>query len=141
MDLNRGAWPRRINRRTILKGTGVAGAGVSAFTLFGCNQEKAPGTSEIATVAQHQPKRGGILRDPRYDVLTGRTNDPHKESATSNKMRRIWYQGLLGYNAKTIEVEPELAQKWEQPSEREFIFTLQPGVKWHNKAPANGRDM
>lgn len=47
---------------------------------------------------------------------------------------RLHYQGLLTYDPV-----PELAARWEQPSQTEYIFTLQPGVKWHHKPPANGR--
>jgi len=41
----------------------------------------------------------------------------------------------------TLAVEPEGAQKWEQPSPTEYLFHLQPNVKFHNKPPANGRLM
>lgn len=51
------------------------------------------------------------------------------------------YQGLVGYNLRTLEVTPELAQRWEQPAETEYLFTLHPGVKWHNRPPANGREL
>lgn len=46
---------------------------------------------------------------------------------------------MLAYNFRTFAIEAELAQKWEQPSPTEYVFHLQPGVKWQNKAPANGR--
>ena len=39
------------------------------------------------------------------------------------------YQGLLGYDLGTYQVQPELAQKWEQVSSSEVVFHLQPGVK------------
>src|SRR5207249_4455380 len=42
---------------------------------------------------------------------------------------------------QTYAVQPELAQKWEQPSPTEYVFTLQPNVKWQNKAPVNGRPL
>lgn len=29
----------------------------------------------------------------------------------------------------------------EQPDQTTYVFKLRPGVKWHNKAPANGRDL
>ncbi len=67
--------------------------------------------------------------------------DPHIVSAiTANTLRAI-YQGLLAFDLRTYEPIAELAQKWEQPSQTEYIFTLQPGVKWQNKPPANGREL
>jgi peptide/nickel transport system substrate-binding protein len=50
-----------------------------------------------------------------------------------------FYQTLLRLNPRSLAVEPELGQKWEQPSETQYVFTLNPGVKWHNKPPLNGR--
>src|SRR5712692_6094217 len=47
----------------------------------------------------------------------------------------------VAYNIATYAIEPELAQKWEQASPTEYVFHLQPGVKWHNKPPSNGRAM
>ncbi|HXG36980.1 MAG TPA: ABC transporter substrate-binding protein, partial [Dehalococcoidia bacterium] len=52
---------------------------------------------------------------------------------------RLFYQGLLAYDPRTYDIKPQLAQRWEQPSQTEYIFHLQPDVKWHNKPPANGR--
>jgi peptide/nickel transport system substrate-binding protein len=129
---------QRINRRRLLGGAALGSAGLAAAGLIGCAPTERPAPETSAPEAK-QPKRGGSLIDSRFQVLTGRTMDPHKETPTSNKMRRLWYQGLLGYRISTRTIEPEVAQKWEQPSEMEYIFTLQPGVKWHNKAPANGR--
>ena len=51
----------------------------------------------------------------------------------------FFYQGLVRLNPRTASVEAELAQKWEQPSPTEYVFHLQPGVKWQNKPPASGR--
>jgi peptide/nickel transport system substrate-binding protein len=51
----------------------------------------------------------------------------------------LFYQNLIKYHDVTLDLSPELAQKWEQVSPTEYVFTLAPGVKWHNKPPANGR--
>lgn len=51
----------------------------------------------------------------------------------------LFYQTVVRRNPRTAEVEPELAQRWEQPSPTEYILRLAPGVKWHNKPPVNGR--
>jgi hypothetical protein len=51
----------------------------------------------------------------------------------------MFYQSLVRRNPTTTDIEPELAQKWEQPAPSEFIFRLAPGVTFHNKAPVHGR--
>jgi peptide/nickel transport system substrate-binding protein len=35
----------------------------------------------------------------------------------------------------------ELAESWTQPDELSYVFKLRPGIKWHNIAPVNGRDL
>ena len=145
------AWWRRLSRRRALAG-GLSGAAAFAALAAGCSTSKSSkpassastnntsGASGVAaSAATPQPKKGGTLIDARFQVIVGRTMDPHIETPTSNKSRRQWYQGLLDYNVITLDLVPELAQKWEQPDQNTFVFHLQPGVKWHTKAPANGR--
>ena len=35
---------------------------------------------------------------------------------------------------------PALAEGWEQPDPTTYIFHIRQGVRWHNKAPLNGRE-
>ena len=41
----------------------------------------------------------------------------------------------------TFIVEPDLAERWEEPDDTTYIFHLRKGVKWHNKPPVNGREL
>ena len=34
-----------------------------------------------------------------------------------------------------------LAESWEMPDDKTFIFHIRPGVYWHNKPPMNGREL
>ncbi len=34
-----------------------------------------------------------------------------------------------------------LAESWEQPDPKTYIFHIRPGVHWHDKAPMNGREL
>ena len=133
---------QRFSRRRMLGGALVGGAGLAA-AMAGCGKSKTPtppgGNTGGASPAKGQPKRGGTIVDGRFQVITGRSNDPAVETPVSNTSRRLWYQGLLGLNAVTLDVEPEVAQKWEQPDQKTYVFHLQPGVKWHDKPPAGGR--
>jgi peptide/nickel transport system substrate-binding protein len=51
----------------------------------------------------------------------------------------LFYQTLAKIDPVSHEITPHLAAKWESPSETELIFTLNDGVRWHNKPPVNGR--
>ena len=34
-----------------------------------------------------------------------------------------------------------LAESWEQPDDKTYVFNIRKGVRWHNKAPMNGREL
>jgi peptide/nickel transport system substrate-binding protein len=67
--------------------------------------------------------------------------DPHVLNAAYTALMGLFYQNLIRYHPKTLDLEPEIAQTWEQRSSTEFVFRLAPGVKWHNKPPLNGREL
>jgi len=48
-----------------------------------------------------------------------------------------WQYGSIG-NAKLVG--GLLAESWEIPDNQTLIFHIRPGIKWWNKAPANGRE-
>jgi ABC-type transport system substrate-binding protein len=126
-----------------MESAALAGAGVTAATLLACSRGQEATPAGTQGPAAKEPKRGGILIRGGGEGNTldsdGRGLDPHIQSGLAARGLRLIYQGLLAYNLRTFEVLPEIAQRWEQPSPTEYVFTLQPGVKWHNKAPANGR--
>ena len=41
----------------------------------------------------------------------------------------------------TFAVEPDLAERWEEPDDTTVVFYLRRGVRWHNKPPVNGREL
>jgi peptide/nickel transport system substrate-binding protein len=41
----------------------------------------------------------------------------------------------------TFNVEPDLAEGWEEVDDTTYVFHLRKGVKWHNKPPVNGREL
>jgi peptide/nickel transport system substrate-binding protein len=145
-----GYWDRgnqRWSRRSALKTVGLGSAGLALVGVLGCgkNEQSAQiGTESVATAPT--PRRGGSINrlggpgGLAYDTR-GVGFDPHRNVASTGLTYRLFYQGLLGYNPKTYAVEPELAQKWEQPSELEYLLRLRPGVKWHDKPPVSGRDL
>ncbi|HTE83605.1 MAG TPA: ABC transporter substrate-binding protein [Dehalococcoidia bacterium] len=135
------AIPVRLNRRRLL--LGAVGAGL-ATSITACGGRQAPTAGNPIAGTAAKPKKGGILVHAggttvgSYD--TGATQiDPHINTPVAARGFRLVYQGLLGYKMQNYAIEPELAQKWEQPSPTELIFHLQPGVKWHSKPPVNGR--
>lgn len=132
-----------LSRRTVLQGAALGGAGFAA-AFVGCAQPKQTAPS-VAPQAMPQPNRGGIIAreggSGTAKDTEGRAFDPHTELPVFAITLRLVYQALLGYDPRTYEVQPDLAQSWEQPAPTEYIFRLFPGVKWQNKPPANGREL
>jgi len=130
-------WRSRSSRRGVLGGAARAGAGLALAAGLGCSTgRQAPKPSASAAGS---PQRGGTLRRRSVTDAYQGGFDPHLQAGSQTGEMGFFYQGLVRLNPSTIAIEPELAQKWEQPSQTEYLFHLQPGVKWHNKPPASGR--
>ena len=41
----------------------------------------------------------------------------------------------------TFTVEPDLAERWEEPDDTTVVFHLRRGVRWHNKPPLYGSEL
>jgi peptide/nickel transport system substrate-binding protein len=87
-----------------------------------------------ATATPTAPTRGGVLRvakDWRYPTL-----DAHLSNVTSLHGFRMLYDCLLRHelNPETgrLEIRPELAESWERPDDRTFVFRLRKGVRFHD---------
>jgi len=134
----------RPNRRRLLN-AGAAGAAGLAIASAACRKGAGPSARPGTAGGQQaaSPQRGGTLnyaggQAGSFDIQ-GRSFDPTIQTQYSSKSYTLFYQRLVAYNLATYAVEPELGQKWEQPSPTEYLFTLQPNVKWQNKPPVNGR--
>jgi peptide/nickel transport system substrate-binding protein len=141
----RGSGQRRLGRRALLTRGAAAGAALAAGSALACGSHKPASSGAPAGQAAQQAKRGGILtyaggNGYAYDTQR-RTFDPDIQTQFGAKGYTLFYERLLGYDLRTYALQPELAQKWEQPSQTDFIFHLQPNVKWQNKPPVNGRPL
>src|SRR5881296_2600651 len=123
----------RLTRRDLLKAGLAAGATLSAEPVL------APGRLWA------QPKRGGILRVRGYDPPHF---DPHQTlNFKTNNTLSFVYSKLVrhkvgaGVTPGTFTIEPDLAERWEEPDDTTVVFNLRRGVRWHNKPPVNGREL
>ena len=90
-------------------------------------------------------KRGGILRVRGYDPPHF---DPHQtlNFKTNNTLsfvhaKLVRHKVGAGVTPGTFVVEPDLAERWEEPDDRTVVFYLRRGVRWQNKPPVNGREL
>lgn len=130
------AAPTTVTRRDLLKLGGAAVAAEAVLPLLDC------GAAEAQT-----PKRGGIFRIRGEDATTG--FDPHL-SANHHRIatnlsfthsRLVKVRAGASVVPGTLPIEPDLAESWIQPSDRTYVFKLRKGVRWHSKAPVNGREL
>jgi peptide/nickel transport system substrate-binding protein len=122
-------------------GAAIAGAGA-----IGCGGRSQTATTAPTATTARQPKKGGTLIHAGGNTVGGADTegvelDPQISQSAAARGFRLVYQGLLGYDPRTYAIQPEIAAKWEQASPTEVVLTLQPGVRWQDKPPANGRDL
>jgi peptide/nickel transport system substrate-binding protein len=126
-----------VSRRDLLKVGLAASAALSTWSLY-----RVPA---LYGEAAETPKRGGILRvrgrDPvHFDPHL--TRDARTHSALSFLSSRLLRYKVGGdVRPGTFIVEPDLAERWEEPDDTTYVFYLRRGVKWHNKPPVNGREL
>lgn len=160
-------WLRRTSRRRLLGGAGTLAAGTAGLALVGCGggdddddddasptapSGQTPGPTQAATQpAADTPKVGGTLRYPFMGMSSG---DPptlfpyenltylaqHPASMHYSRLLRSQVGPDIDGNDFT-KLEGDLVSKWEQPDGQTYIFTLKPNIKFHQKAPMNGRAM
>jgi peptide/nickel transport system substrate-binding protein len=128
---------RGVSRRELLQTGLVAGVTLSAWPL----STPAPLWGEETAT----PKRGGTLRVRGGDLPHF---DPHLTiNNYTNYVLSFIYGRLVRHKVGadvqpgTFIVEPDLAERWEQPDDTTYIFHLRQGVTWHNKPPLNGREL
>src|SRR5437773_966505 len=118
-------------------------AGVAPAPASGAS----PAAGAAATPAAAQPKYGGTF------VYSGGNSswahlDPHQTSASINfgqglgmAYNRLMKLQLEGLEMPAYKPVPDLIESVEQPDDTTYIFKLRGGVKFHNIAPVNGREL
>lgn len=142
----------RISRRRLIQGGMTAGAGMAMLALVGCGDDDEAATGAAGTggatatagtgTTTAKVKRGGKLT---HSLPPGSIPhlDLHQASfwQDSNFSQYI-YSGLLRLRVEDQRPMPLVAKDMpEQPDNVTYVFRLQPGIKFHNKPPVNGREL
>ncbi len=124
----------RTSRRTFMAGAAATAAGAAAFACSGSSSS----TTAPQVDPNETPQPGGTLKSAIFF-------DPDNLDPAQGGFAWIVFQRLYSYlhhiDGVTGEYIPDLATSYEQPDELTYVFTLRPGVKFHNIAPANGREV
>jgi peptide/nickel transport system substrate-binding protein len=98
----------------------------------------APGNTPAAA-ATSAPKQGGTLRIG-LDVDAD-TADPRLFTNTSSgRLRELVYDGLV-YIKADYAPTPLLAESWDNPDDKTWVFHLRKGVKFHNGTELKAADV
>src|SRR5436189_3146439 len=139
---------RRIGRRRAVAGTGATAAGaLFPAACGGSGSDKGSKSSLVSTPADtlKQAKRGGVLKDrnfgdpPSLDVIQATVSwNPFGFGVYSSLV-----QPAPGYlKLPGEDLLPDIAESWEtSPDGMTLTLKIRQNVKWHNKAPLNGRAM
>jgi peptide/nickel transport system substrate-binding protein len=127
-----------VSRRDLLKlggiaaAAGVAGSGLHLFD---------PGSADAQV-----PKRGGTFR-VRFTLAPPHFDPQQTVAFTTMVPLSFTHSRLVRVKAGpsvqpgTQPIEPDLAESWTQPNDTTYVFKLRRGVRWHPKAPVNGREV
>ena len=91
--------------------------------LFGCSSKPDPNT--LVMIIESSPTN----LDPRVGL-----------DAQSERIDELIFDDLLDRD-EHLNVKPALAERWEIPDPKTYIFHLHRGVKFHNGAPLTSRDV
>ena len=129
---------QRLSRRRALQ-AGATGLGATALVLAGCGgDEEAEDEDKGTPAAQETPQSGG-------KITFGLISDPgglDEQEGVTNYWVTSQFNGFLFHiNLRTQEMMLHMADRFEQPDNTTYIWTLKPGIKFHNVEPTFGREV
>ncbi len=139
----------RLSRRRALMGATSLGLGAAAVGLVGCGGGSSSSSSKSNTSTdstnEGTPKTGGVWKEVTITLPTHFSPfHPGADPSFINTWRRStgYYDYLWGTRAVTDPTRQRYARwaaSWEVVGDTQVNVKLTPGLKYHNRAPANGR--
>ncbi len=107
----------------VLRASAILAITLVAICLSSCSSQPDPNT--LVMIIESSPTN----LDPRVGL-----------DAQSERIDDLIFDDLLTRDAH-LNVQPGLAQRWEIPDPRTYVFHLQHGVKFHDGHPLTSRDV
>ncbi len=100
----------------------------------------APTPASSATQATTKPpKKGGILKIALNQEAN--TVDPHKSrDIAGTQIKGMVYSQLLKYG-RDLQVQPDVAERYDNPDPTTYVFHLRQGVTFHDGTPLTADDV
>jgi peptide/nickel transport system substrate-binding protein len=76
----------------------------------------------------------------RADVTGFYPNPPMADEAYTYDVNWAIFEGLVRFSRR-IEPEPALAERWENPDDRTYVFTLRDGLRFSDGRPVTAEDV
>jgi oligopeptide transport system substrate-binding protein len=99
----------------------------------------------LPTLASAAVVLPGVQLSPRQEMVRGNRSeveslDPHKVSGvTEAHIINDLLEGLVNFGPQG-EIVPGVAQSWQSPDQKTWIFSLRPEAKWSNGDPVTAQD-
>jgi peptide/nickel transport system substrate-binding protein len=111
-----------------------------SLALVGCSGSSSSGKSGNDASGN---KNGNVPQELTYASTTdavGLSPIETNDSASSRVIEQI-YETLFTRNPQTMEVEPKLAESYENPDNKTWVIHLQEGVTFHDGTPFNAESV
>jgi peptide/nickel transport system substrate-binding protein len=119
-----------LTRRDLLRSVALVGAGVAGGRLVG-----SPSEARAAETAKRGGKvTWGMTSDPVATIPFGAVNGSNFEITS------LVYESLLRWDRR-LTIQPSLAESWQIPDEKTYIFKLRKGVKFHSGKELDAEDV
>jgi peptide/nickel transport system substrate-binding protein len=135
---------KRVTRRQVIIRGGYAGAGVMGLNAFlaacggGGGDGKTDGTPATGDPAGDVARGGAIVwalsADPTFMIPYGATLTETRQAT------EFVYQSLLQWD-KDLKIIPALAESYDTPDDKTYVFKLRQGVTFHDGTPFTAKDV
>jgi peptide/nickel transport system substrate-binding protein len=128
----------RLTRRDVIKrgaALGLSGSAIASLLTAMSGIEPAAAAQVAATPAAGTAKKGGELRvGLTVDIAT---LDPHFSGSKIDRQVFFNIYNALVTLDTNLTIKPGLAESWEAPDSKSYVFHLRQGVKFHDGSDFN----
>ena len=135
------------------QGTTVTGETTTPTTPTTPTAPTTPTTPTTPEAGTEGPEYGGTIN--LVAIEDPRTTDPYYSSGTPDIFISFWTDQLgvgkweadregcsfIGFSVPLEYMRGLLAESWDVPDLKTYVFHIRQGVHFHNKPPANGREL
>ncbi|MBV7327748.1 hypothetical protein KFU94_05705 [Chloroflexi bacterium TSY] len=113
-----------------------------SLVMAACAAPVSTGAGDTASgdMASSEPQSGGTLTVALNGEID--TIDPHLSvTIVGFQVYPMIFEGLVKLNAAMDDVEPLLAESWEQPDDVTYVFKLREGITFHDGSEFTAEDV